>query len=122
MTVRLSLLASLLLLSACAQPGLYDWNGYDRDLREYYKDPTEVRAFAAQLKESIDKIEDESRVPPGLYAEYGYALLQLEQPDQAIEYFERERARWPESAALMDRLIGRLSGTMIPANANQGSE
>ena len=45
--------------------------------------------------------------PPGLLAEYGYVLYKRGEAKSAIEYFEREVTEWPESEALMKRIIER---------------
>ena len=45
------------------------------------------------------------KVPPGCYAEYGYALLEEGQRDVAIENFAKERDSWPESRFFMEKMI-----------------
>ncbi len=45
------------------------------------------------------------RVPPGLYAEYGYALYEAGQANEALIYFGKEKEKWPESAVIMDKMI-----------------
>ncbi len=45
------------------------------------------------------------RVPPGVYAEYGYALYEEGQYGPAIEYFKKEHEQWPESRVLMEKMI-----------------
>ena len=44
-------------------------------------------------------------MPPGLYAELGYALLEEGQTKEAVGYFEKEKTKWPESGFLMDKMI-----------------
>lgn len=101
----------LLSLSACGQSKtLYDWNGYNRELLAYYKSPMEQSIFAEKLYEDIEKAEVTGTVPPGLYAEYGYIVMQMGETDAAIVYFTKERDRWPEARFLMDSVIRRLGG------------
>jgi hypothetical protein len=98
-------------LSACGPPKtLYDWNGYNRELLAYYKSPAEQAKFAEKLFEDIEKAELTDTVPPGLYAEYGYIVMQMGETQTAIVYFTKERDRWPEARYLMDSVIKRLGG------------
>ena len=74
----------------------------------YYKNPGELEKFAERLLEDIEKAETSGRMPPGLYAEYGYAMLEMGDARTAIVYFQKERDLWPESAFLMEAVIRRL--------------
>ena len=95
-------------LAACAEKSLYSWNGYSSELLSYYKNPGEQQKFADRLLEDIEKAEEENAVPPGLYAEYGYMMLELGNTQEAVVYFEKEQQKWPESALLMGNIIGRV--------------
>jgi hypothetical protein len=46
-------------------------------------------------------------VPPGIFAEYGYGYLQLEQgkSGSAVEVFKKEESQWPESKVFMNRMV-----------------
>lgn len=101
------------LLAGCVSgpKSLYAWGDYQPALLSYAKHPEEGAKFAERLKVVIDKAEIENKVPPGLYAEYGYALVELNRTPEAIDYFGKEAARWPESTVLMNRLMTRLAKT-----------
>lgn len=102
-------LAACLALAACAQPKtLYTWGEYQPALLAHAKNPQDVAGFAKRLETSIATAEKAGNVPPGLYAEYGYALLELNRQADAVRFFTKERERWPESGVLMSRLIDRL--------------
>ena len=104
------------LLGACAgKPTLYEWNGYQAQLLNQYQNPEDTRAFADALVSDIEAAEAQDKVPPGLYAEYGFVLLQLGDSGTAIEWFAKERDAWPESAFLMNKIIARLSMPATPA-------
>lgn len=113
-----------LLLGACAPQGMYVWNGYQEDLYGYYQDTEQLSELMAALQTTIDDSEKAIadgkttanggkilRVAPGLYAEYGYLLLLSNRPAEAKTYFEKEKATWPESTTLMDRMIVVASNT-----------
>jgi hypothetical protein len=111
------LVGSVLLtgLSACGgQQALYSWNGYDRELLSYYKNPAGLEQFAEKLLEDIEAAELDGRIPPGLYAEYGYAMLELGDARTAVVYFQKERDLWPEAAYLMGAVITRLGPVLEP--------
>jgi hypothetical protein len=84
---------------------LYEWRGYDTKLYEHYKNPNEQVKFHEDMKEVVVRAEAEGRVPPGIYAEYGFLLLEQGNRAAAVQYFQKEAARWPESRVLMEKLI-----------------
>lgn len=93
--------------SGCAsQSTLYHWGGYDTALYGHYRNPAEREAWIEALKTAILEAEQQGRrVPPGLYAEFGYALLEEGKRKEAVAYFEKEQQKWPESTALMQKMI-----------------
>jgi hypothetical protein len=98
--------AALLLASGCARQTTYHWGRYDDTLYRHYKKPQERAAFVEGLRTTILEAEERGlRVPPGVCAEYGYALYEEGRLPEAIGYFQRERAEWPESRVLMDKMI-----------------
>jgi hypothetical protein len=106
--LRFATIATLVMaLTACATPNeKYYWGKYDPSLYGYYKDPTKVGDLSQTL-EAIIKSADtkQSRVPPGIYAEFGYLQMQQGKSKEAIDLFKQERAQWPESKVFMDRMI-----------------
>jgi hypothetical protein len=96
-----------LLVTACAtnQPK-YNWGTYDRSLYVYYKDPATAPALTQNLESTINAAEKTNAVvAPGIYAEYGYLLLQQGNATAAIDAFRKEEVHWPESRVFMDRMI-----------------
>jgi hypothetical protein len=90
-------------------PTLYQWGEYEQKLHEAYKDPSAIPEFQAELLELIQASElNGVSPPPGVYAEYGYALYLRGQLSGAIVYFAKEREAWPESAVLMTTVIQRI--------------
>jgi hypothetical protein len=93
-------------LQGCAASTYYAWGGYDEALYAHYKNPQEREAFVANLKKVLLAAEQEGRrVPPGINAEYGYALYEEGQYVEAVVYFQKERDQWPESRVLMEKMI-----------------
>jgi hypothetical protein len=113
---RLLLALAVLAVAAggCAgRQSLYRWGDYDQGLYDHYRKPADREAWVARLKAIMLEVEQEpTRIPPGLYAEYGYALFEEGNNPLAIAYFEKEKARWPESTFLMDKLIRNARGRL----------
>lgn len=93
------------LLGACAPKTLYHWGEYETNLYAYYKNPEALEALMEALDSAIIEGEKDKRIPPGLYAEYGFLLLVKEQRGKAVIYFNKEKTTWPESTVLMDKMI-----------------
>ena len=98
-----------LVLAACvAKPTMYYWGDYSATLYQYKAEPSDETL--AQHYLSIQDVFNKSqeyglRVPPGVNAEYATLLLKQGKKADALVYFEKEKATYPESALLMDRMI-----------------
>jgi len=97
----------VLMLAGCGanRNTKYAWCDYDSTLYEYYKAPAQKEEFVKTLKETIDEAESENRVPPGIYAEYGFAMYERGKMEQAVLYYQKESDKWPESRFLMAKMI-----------------
>ena len=86
---------------------MYSWGNYDDCLYTHYKNPQDHEKHLEKLKAMVVNAESKGggRVPPGLYAEYGYALYEAGQMDEALMYFGKEKEKWPESAVVMDKMV-----------------
>ena len=114
------LMASASFALGCApNPTLYEWGEYEQTLHAAYKNPSAIPEFQAELLELIQASElNGFPPPPGIYAEYGYALYLRGQFNGAIVYFAKERETWPESAVLMTTVIKRLEGRIEEEKAD----
>lgn len=117
----LTVMAVSLLMSGCAQ-SRYAWNGYDDKLYNYYKTPAEADRFMEGLYEVIQDGEASNRVPPGIYAEYGYLLYERGRYPEAVVWFRKERDKWPESRQLMDRMIAVATSRTARPTEQKGGE
>lgn len=107
---NLLLLFSLIgLMSACVAPQqLYSWEDYDSSSYNYLKDSNEKSI--KDIKETYKKIIAKQTgtrgvVPPGIYADYGFLLLQENKNDEAKEMFLKEISLYPESKVFMERIL-----------------
>jgi hypothetical protein len=111
-------------LSACVPQTRYHWGNYDNALYQHYKNPQDREVWAESLKTTIlDAEQGGQKVPPGMYAEYGYALFEEGQGQAAVPWFQKEKATWPESAVLMDKMIRNAErrGPASPAKGPAGA-
>jgi len=109
---RVAVLALLILLPACAAPTTYQWGHYEGVVYATYAAPDRVppERQIELLEQDYQKARAANKpVPPGFHAHLGYLYYQIGRADQARQEFETEKARFPESAAFMDRLLTNLS-------------
>lgn len=98
-------LGALMAFVGCKPPETYEWGNYEGSLYTLMKDPTSLDKYGRALQRQIEDGDRSGRVPPGIYAEYGYFLTVTNQSGEAIKYYEKEKQRWPESARLMDKMV-----------------
>ncbi len=93
-------------VSGCAGNRMYAWGNYDETLYAHYKNPQDHEKNLENLKALVTEAETTGggKVPPGLYAEYGFALYEAGQTDEAVKYFGKEKEKWPESTVIMDKM------------------
>lgn len=95
-------------LVGCAQPSIYHWGKFEDGLHDRYVNQNHDQADA-YLLQTIGAAEQQNlRVPPGAYADYGFLLFKRGDRAGAIAYFEKERLLFPESSAFMTKLIERI--------------
>ncbi|OWQ86144.1 hypothetical protein CDN98_15110 [Roseateles terrae] len=109
------------LFTACAQPPkpLYQWNGYQSNLYDYFK------TSGANAGEQIDKLEAQlvknkaanEASPPGLHGHLALLYAKVGNDNAATAHLEAERALFPESAAFVDLLLKRRAPVSAPAGA-----
>lgn len=117
------------LLAGCAQgpKPLYNWQSYQTQVYTYLKDADSNYAVQAQaLEQNIEtaRSSDQS-LPPGFHAHLGMLYLKLGTGEKAIEQFQMEKLRFPESTAFMDFLLRNAhtgDGSKMQNQAEQGEE
>jgi len=111
--IRAGVLALLVLLTGCAPPTTYLWGHYEGVVYATYAAPGRVppERQIELLEQDYQKARAANKpVPPGFHAHLGYLYYQIGRTDQARQEFETEKARFPESAVFMDRLLANLAG------------
>jgi hypothetical protein len=97
-------------LSACTptQHGLYDWGDYEDGMSAQLLDNDPNQALAIYERTLTEIQQRNGRVPPGLFADYGFLLYLRGNYEGAEANFGREKQLFPEAAPLMDKLIARV--------------
>ena len=104
--VLLPLVVAASCAAGCAPQRAYLWGDYDSVLYAHYANPQDSERYLERLGQIVQKAEvEKDRIPPGLYAEYGYALFEAGRLDEAIIYYQKEREEWEESRVFMDKMI-----------------
>jgi hypothetical protein len=102
-------------LAGCAQQPkpMYHWEGYQRQVYEYFKG--DGTTPADQLKMMLAQAEKaralSGLLPPGFRGHLGLLYLQAGQVDEARQMLEAEKVAFPESEAYMNFL---LKGMKVP--------
>ena len=107
------LLALLVLLTGCAAPTTYLWGHYEGVVYATYAAPGAVppERQIELLEQDYQEARSQNKpVPPGFHAHLGYLYYQIGRTEEARREFETEKARFPESAVFMDRLLANLAG------------
>lgn len=87
---------------------LYYWGQYEGLAYLSYKAPEKAspEIQVEKLKEDLQKAAAANLpVHPGLHAHLGYLYYQLGKYDEAEKELQTEKSLFPESAALMDRML-----------------
>ena len=102
----------LVFLAGCAPQEIFYWGDYSTTLYDYKKNPDE-KTLAAHKKSLIDIIavspQKNRRIPPGVYAEYGFLLIKDGKEGEGLQYFEKEITLYPESKIFIQRLRDEMS-------------
>ena len=109
--VKVAVFVAVAFIGGCAGPTTkYYWGTYEPALYQYYKTPAKVADLEVELSRVIQQAgEKGQRVPPGIYAEYGFVLQQQGKATEAAGYYEKEKQAWPESTVLMNAMLNSLA-------------
>ncbi len=102
---------SLFVGCATSKPELYSWQGYEASTYTYLKNADEEALEALIL--SYEKIIKEQKgtrkvAPPGIYADYGFILIQNGENEKGQEMLQKEIETYPESRIFIERILKML--------------
>jgi len=104
----LIVLAISSLVSCTTQKPLYSWGKYEATSYNYLKNSDEQSTQASL--EAYQKIIEKQTgtrgvVPPGIYADYGFVLLQANRTEEGKAMLLKEVSLYPESGVFIDRIL-----------------
>jgi hypothetical protein len=103
-------LALAVFLSGCVATkpkSLYHWGSYEAQVYAHLQGESREAQIEA-MERDIDKIDASDKIaPPGFYAHLGLLYAETGHDDKAISCFEKEKARFSESAVFMDFLLNK---------------
>ena len=97
------------LLSGCAAPtSLYTWSNYSTLAHNYLKNSDETST--TKLFNGYDEVINNQRgtrsaVPPGIYADYAFLLLEQGKVERAREMLNKEMTLYPESKVFIEHIL-----------------
>lgn len=103
----ISLLGCVLLAGCATSPKtLYQWEGYQPQVYEYFKGEKGTQEQISVLEQDLQKIRAKGNMPPpGYHAHLGMLYASLGKDDQVVQEFETEKTLFPESSIYMDFLM-----------------
>ncbi|MCW3481026.1 DUF4810 domain-containing protein [Neisseriaceae bacterium JH1-16] len=100
-------LFSAVLLAGCSTPPktLYQWEGYQPQVYEYFKGQGNAEQITV-LEQDLQKIRAKGNMPPpGYHAHLGLLYAAIGKDDQMVQQFQTEKELFPESTPYMDFLL-----------------
>jgi len=111
-TVKVVCAAAIMLFAvSCGSTKLYSWYDYQEDYYHYLKNAD--KESLDELLKTYQKIVEKQKetrgvVPPGIYADYGYLLLQAGKNAEAKEMLAKEIELYPESEVFVSTILKRV--------------
>lgn len=103
--------AFVMLTMSCAATQLYSWYDYQDDYYHYLKNADEdsQKELAKTYEEIINKQREiRGVVPPGIYADYGWLLLEQNKVEEGKAMLAKEVELYPESAVFVGSILKRF--------------
>lgn len=100
-----------LFASCSSTKTLYSWYDYEDATYQYNKkhtDELKTKMMEQYLKLTQKQKGTRKVVPPGLYAEYGYALYMGGKKEEGLNFLKQEIKLYPESETYISRIIKQL--------------
>ena len=104
----LFMIVTALTLTSCGTKNLYSWYNYEDATYQYSKKRTdELKDKMLSQYQKMSQKQNGTRgvVPPGLNAEYGFALCMDGKTEEGLKYLRAEIELYPESEIFISRII-----------------
>lgn len=102
----------VLFIASCTPQKLYYWGHYDQATYNHNKNQSEESRenLVAVYEDIISKKARGTRgeVPPGVYADYGYLLIQNGKIEEGKAFLEKELSLYPESQKVVEYILNKI--------------
>lgn len=108
---RLLAAGAWLALGGCASgpAQLYQWDGYEPQIHEYFKGTTSPAEQIGALEKAQQDIRAKGgALPPGFRAHLGALYAGIGKHDEALQQLQAEKTAFPEASTYMDLLTTNL--------------
>lgn len=97
------------LVSCASNPKLYDWGSYNDKCYDYSRNPSEWnrKLLVNQFERIMDHqtFGQRKEVPPGIFADYGFFLIQDGETSEGLKYLRMEMELYPESSQFLKKVV-----------------
>ncbi|KGD76781.1 lipoprotein [Tatumella morbirosei] len=108
---KVMLYTAILILTGCAAktpPKIYNWNGYQDAIYQFYTNETSPQQQIATLQKLVEQSKSNNKpVPPGVHAQLGMLYGNTGNAELAVQEFNAEKSQYPESASYINFLTAR---------------
>lgn len=107
----ITILAAVVLGGCVVTPSLYNWNKYNDRSYSFLKNADDAsRDGLLAVYESIINNPTGTRnlPPPGVMADYGFFLIQMNEVEKGRILLQKEMATYPESRRFVERILKML--------------
>ncbi len=111
-SILTALIVSLSFCLPASAETLYSWYGYqDKSYKYLKKNDSSSYKSLIQCYESMINSQRAARkaVPPGIYADYGWALIKEGNREKGIAMLKKEMELYPESSVFINRILKRFT-------------
>jgi hypothetical protein len=108
MNKLVTILLVIFLSSCSSKKALYSWANYDATSYNYNKNRDEKSV--TKLIDTYNKVIDKQKgsrgcVPPGIYADYGFLLIQNNKIEEGEKMISKEISLYPESKIFLEKIL-----------------
>ena len=111
--VAVGMLSSCMSAADADKNSVYNWDDYSTVTYDYVRNKDDAsRKKMAKQYNKIMKLnsgeESSQQVPPGIYADYGYMLVEDGKEEEGLEYLRKEIELYPMSEPFLKKIIERI--------------
>ena len=87
---------------------LYYWGSYETQVYSYLTGENIIPQIQALENDLQIALAEDKQLPPGFFAHLGFLYAEMGNRQKAIEYFNEEKARFPEAEDFINFVLSRI--------------